>query len=65
MDKDTAVAQWYTAGLDNADAKEMLQHIPGCIAYGSLKSFALLPEAAKQILRDNYQRQINMLNGGY
>lgn len=64
MSLDTSVSQWYVAALTAAEAKEMLQYVPGCLAYGSLKSFALLPETAKQVLRDNYQRLLNQTNGG-
>ena len=62
---DQSVAQWYDAALSNEDARELLRHVAGCTEYGSLKSWQRLPEAAKQVLRDNYQRLLNQTNGGY
>lgn len=54
---ETAVAQWYQCGLSNKDAKELIGHVPGVLAYGTLKSYAILPERAKDILRTVYRTQ--------
>ena len=52
-----AIAQWYQVGLSNTEAKELIGHVPGVLVYGMLKSYHLLPEAAKDILRTVYRAQ--------
>lgn len=54
---ETAVAQWYQAGLTEKEAKELIGHVPGAVAYGVVKSYSILPERAKDILRTVYRMQ--------
>ena len=58
MDREQAVAQWYQCGLSNADAKKLIGHIPGVLAYGTLKSYNILPDRAKDLLRTAYDMEV-------
>lgn len=47
-------AQWYTL-LDLETTKKILSDIPNCFAYGSPKSFPLLPRAGKIAVAHAYE----------
>lgn len=52
--KDAVIARWHLYDLSEKEAKALVGHIPFATEYGCVRAFALLPEAAKQILRDAY-----------
>lgn len=52
------VAVWYTSALGERDARELIGAIPGTLAYGLVRSYAQLPEAAKQVIRARYAEAV-------
>ena len=50
------VENWYVACLTEREARKLIQHIPGTMCNGSVRSFHLLPEEAQCILRDEFVR---------
>jgi hypothetical protein len=52
--EESLVAQWFVSGLTEREARELIGAIPGTLAYGAVKSYALLPEDAKRILRARF-----------
>ena len=59
MSDDTKVVQWYGCGLTEKEAQALIGHIPGAKAYNLVKHWSLLPEPAKQVLREAYAK-LNM-----
>jgi hypothetical protein len=47
------VRRWYQL-LTERDARKLVECVPGSVAYGMLKAYYALPEAAKQLVRDAY-----------
>jgi hypothetical protein len=51
---DSTIARWFVASLTEREARELIEHIPGTMQHGLVRSFALLPKQAKDILRAKY-----------
>lgn len=49
------VVEWYNFSLTERERKELLVSIPRAFEYGSARSYMLLPEQAKQVLRDAFR----------
>jgi hypothetical protein len=54
---DQAIARWYQYLISEQEAKALVGAVHGATEYGLVKVFGLLPEAAKQILRDAYAKE--------
>ena len=49
------IVEWYGVSLTERERKELIGTIPGTLEYGLTRNYMLLPEKAKQILRDAFR----------
>jgi len=56
-DQEREIAIWYTSALTTREAIAMVGHIIGSLSYGTPKTYGMLPEEAKQIVREAYATQ--------
>lgn len=53
---DRQIENWYVAALSEREARALIGHIEGTMQHGLVRSYPLLPKAAQDILRAEYDK---------